>query len=192
MSDRALVDRMLRGEEEAFEEFFDSNFDRLFRFAAQRTADRAAAEDVAQAAIVQGIRKIRTWRGESALFTWLCAICRRELIAHAERHGTQLLHTESGDQPATRTVLDKLTDGADDPERAAQRRELAAQVQMTLDSLPARYGDVLEWKYLEGASMRDIADRLGLTVKAVESMLTRARESFKSGFGALPSAEEAP
>ena len=63
---------------------------------------------------------------------------------------------------------------------------------MTLDSLPAPYGDVLEWKYLEGASMRDIADRLGLTVKAVESMLTRARESFKSGFGALPSAEEAP
>ena len=82
MDDEALVHRMLRGDERAFDEFFDAYYDRVFRFAARRTGEADTAEDIAQATLVQAVRRLDTWRGEAALFTWLCSICRRELLAH--------------------------------------------------------------------------------------------------------------
>ena len=58
------------------------------------------------------------------------------------------------------------------------------------DYLPARYGDVLEWKYIQGLTMHEIAERLGgRSVKAIESLLTRARDAFREGFAALSGVE---
>ena len=89
MEDARLVHRMLGGDERAFDEFFDAYFDRVFRFALRRCGDADAAEDIAQASLVQAMRRLETWRGEAALFTWLCAICRRELMAWWTRTGRQ-------------------------------------------------------------------------------------------------------
>ena len=58
-------------------------------------------------------------------------------------------------------------------------------VQLTLDSLPNPYGDMLEWKYLQGHSVKEIAARLQISPKATESLLTRARRAFREGFSAL-------
>ena len=59
----------------------------------------------------------------------------------------------------------------------------------TLDYLPAPYGDVLEWKYLRDMSMEEIAGRLGRSPKAVESLLTRARDAFRDSFATLSGGE---
>ena len=71
------------------------------------------------------------------------------------------------------------------PESALHRKELARLVQVTLDALPRAYGDALEWKYLEGLSVSEIALRLNLGLKAAESLLTRARQAFRDGFTTL-------
>jgi RNA polymerase sigma-70 factor (ECF subfamily) len=73
----------------------------------------------------------------------------------------------------------------DRSERDLERRDVARLVQITLDALPGRYGDVLEWKYIQGLAVAEIAVRLESTPKAVESMLTRARAAFREGFSAL-------
>ena len=52
-------------------------------------------------------------------------------------------------------------------------------VQSVLDSLPARYGDVLEWKYVEGRSVEEIGVRLGIGHTAAQSILARARAAFR-------------
>ena len=54
-----------------------------------------------------------------------------------------------------------------------------------LDGLPARYGDALEWKYVEGLPVVEIAARLAVSPKAAESLLTRAREAFRDAFATL-------
>ena len=48
-----------------------------------------------------------------------------------------------------------------------------------LDRLPARYGDVLEWKYIEGRSVEEISELLGVGQVAAQSVLARARTSFR-------------
>jgi RNA polymerase sigma-70 factor (ECF subfamily) len=86
-SDRELVQRMLGGEEEAFQQFFDLHFPGLYRFALGRLGhDPDAAEEVAQAALSKVVRKLHTYRGEASLFTWVCTFCRWEISAwHAQR-----------------------------------------------------------------------------------------------------------
>ncbi len=59
------------------------------------------------------------------------------------------------------------------------RAEVGRLVQSVLDRLPARYGDALEWKYVEGHSVEEIGARLGIGHTAAQSLLARARVSFR-------------
>ena len=72
-----------------------------------------------------------------------------------------------------------------DPEQNAINQQLTRLVRVVLDYLPSRYGQVLEWKYIEGHSVNDIAGFLDVGPKAAESTLTRARHAFREGFSAL-------
>jgi RNA polymerase sigma-70 factor, ECF subfamily len=183
--DAALVRRLIRGDERAFDAFFDAHFPRLFRFARRRLGDADEAEDVVQATLARALRRIHTWRGEAALFTWLCTICRHEMADRARRAAGLPRLVAIDDTPTVRAAVESLAAVADTPETRLARHELAALVHLTLDYLPGRYGDVLEWKYIHGLTMAEIATRLEATPKAVESLLSRARDAFREGFGAI-------
>jgi RNA polymerase sigma-70 factor (ECF subfamily) len=188
VDDRELVRRMRAGEEAAFDAFFDTYYPRLYRFALSRVGREDAAEEIAQATMAIGIRKAGTWRGDAALFTWLCTLCRHEISGFCRRDNRPEVHVFD-DEPEIRAQLEALASRADGPQQALERRDLARLVQLTLDYLPGRYGDILEWKYIHGLTIQEIASRLGGTTKAVESMLTRARDAFREGFAALSGVE---
>jgi RNA polymerase sigma-70 factor (ECF subfamily) len=183
--DRFLVARLVRGDEAAFGEFFESHFGPLFRFAMPRVAnDAQIAEDVVQAALCLAVRKLASYRGEAALLTWLCTFCRHEISAHFEKVSRVPPMVELLDDiPEVRAALESLS-AADRPEAALRRNETSRLVQLVLDRLPGHYGDALEWKYIDGLSVVEIAERLNVGVKAAESMLTRARTAFRDAFTA--------
>ena len=113
-------------------------------------------------------------------------MCRREIVALREREGKRREVALLDDVPEIRAALDLLAAGESrDPETLMRRAELGALVQSTLDHLPGRYGDVLEWKYILELSVDEIADRLGIGYKAAESLLSRARAAFREGFAAI-------
>lgn len=145
-SDHALVDRLLAGDEAAFDRFFEAHAPGLFRFALLRLhRDADAAEEVVQATLSTAIRKLATYRGEAALFTWLCTFCRHEISAHYRRIRRTASETPlSAETLETRGALESLAAIGDRPDAALERRELAALVRMVLDVLPDRYGDALD------------------------------------------------
>jgi len=169
--DKVLVRRLLEGEEAAFRLFFDGHFPRLYRFALSRTeGDHDAAEEIAQKTLITAMRKLHTFRGEATLFTWLCAICRREVSAWRVARGRHAALMLSEDAPEIRNQLAALASvAAQQPDQAFDRGETARLVQVALDLLPGSYSEVLEWKYIYGP-------------KAVESLLGRARRSFRQVF----------
>jgi RNA polymerase sigma-70 factor, ECF subfamily len=180
LDDKKFVKQLLCGDERAFDRFFEENFTRLYRFALTRLSDDPdAAREVAQITLIRAMRKLDTYRAESALFTWLCAICRNEtsewLRAHARRRQHVVL-TE--DFPEVRAAVDAYRMPAgESPEADYRRSESIRLIQVAMDRLPPRYGDVLEWKYIEGRSVKEIGSRLQLGQEATQSLLARARRA---------------
>jgi RNA polymerase sigma-70 factor, ECF subfamily len=181
-----LARRLRSGDESAFEEFFAEYFPRVYRFARVRLAgDDDAAEEVAQTTLIRALARIGTYRGEAALFVWLCSFCRHEIAAWFERSGKARQVSLSDGSPEARGILDTIAALSDDnPEREYERRELSRLVHVALDHLPGKYRQALVGKYLEGASVEEIGRRLDLGYKATESLLTRARQAFREGFAA--------
>ena len=183
MSDVALARRLLAGDDAAFEAFFDEYFPKLFRFALARIGDEDAAEDLAQAALTNGVRKLHTYRGDAAMFTWLCGICRHEISAWRRRTDRCEDVPLIEDRADVRAALEAVAAGLRcDPDLLVERDEITRLVHATLDHLPGRYGDALQWRYIEGLTVEDVAARLSLGYKATESLLSRARQAFRNAF----------
>jgi RNA polymerase sigma-70 factor (ECF subfamily) len=191
--DKSLVERMLKGDESAFEEFFTMFASGLYRFVLPRVnKNEDDAEEIVQITLCKAISKLKTYRGEASLFTWLCTFCRHEISAYYKRNhiadANPQLHE---DVPDIRAALESLKSAAvDDPIEASRKKELARMVHVALDCLPRHYGDALEWKYIDGFSISEIASKLGVTDRAVESILARARAAFRDAFLSLRSGVE--
>lgn len=183
--DKQLVERLLAGDEVAFRTFFRSYFPRLFRFALRRLhGDESLAEDVVQVTLGKAIDRLDTWRGEAALFAWLCTFCRHEIgaiLKRAHREPVDLVD----DLPGVRATLESLMDPSATPDFDADRRDLAQLINVTMDSLPSDYAEALEWKYIDGLSVVEIGARQGRGHKAAESLLNRARQAFRDSFVTL-------
>lgn len=188
LDDKKLVKQLLAGNERAFDRFFDDNFARLYRFALVRLSDDPdAAREVAQIALSKAVRKMHTYRAESALFTWLCAICRNETSDWLARQGRYREHIVLiEDYPEIQAAVDSVQIPEQmSPEHHYRRVELLRLIQVALDRLPPKYGDVLEWKYIEGYSIKEISAKLNIRDEATQSLLARAKRAFSEVFSAL-------
>ncbi len=186
--DMALVRRLLAGDEDAFTTFFQGYYGALFRFALVRLGhDAEATEEVVQSALSTAITRLSAFRGEAALLTWLCTFCRYEISAHFKRLGRRPKPVELLEEvPEIRAALESLVAAESGrPDDDLRRKEIGRLVRLTLDHLPPRYGWALEWKYVDGLSVKEIARRLEVGPKAAESLLTRARKAFRDGFSAI-------
>lgn len=183
-----MVKRLLAHDQDAFHEFFNGYFPRLYRFARARLSDDLdTTREIVHVTLSKAIRKLHTYRGEAALFTWLCTICRHELHDHFERLAKDrryLVLTE--DSPDVRAAVDSLeAPRSCRPEEKYQQLELSRLIQVALDRLPTRYGNALEWKYIYGFSVQEIAVELGIGTQAAHSLLARAKRAFRDVYGSL-------
>ena len=190
-NDKLLTGRMLKGDQTAFDEFFNANFPRLYRFTLSRIGDdEDAVKEIVQKTLCRAVAKLRTYRGEAALFTWLCRLCRNEISDHFKRTSRNLSREIPFDDAEVRAVLESLDSGeSDDPTKIAERHQLGQLIQTILDHLPARQGNALEWKYIQGLTVDEIATRLGVSQAAAQSLLARARQSFREGFSEIAHTE---
>jgi RNA polymerase sigma-70 factor, ECF subfamily len=197
MSARDLILREIRlrrllldGDEEAFAVFFADSYRRLYRFALVRLDhDAELATELTQATLCRAFERLDSFRGEAPMFTWLCTICRRLIHDHLRQRGRSVELLDEG--PAVRAALAALVE-RDDPAQELQRREAERLVHAALDLLPTSYCDALEWRYLDDQPVSEVASRLGVSYKAAESLLVRARSALRGVLGALapPSSTE--
>jgi len=192
-SDPLLIRRMLAGDERAFETFFNGYFPRIYRFALPRlNGDADATRAIVQSTLEKAIRRLETFRGESGLFTWVCQICRNEIVDHirAERRMRHVVLID--DQPELRAAVESLEAPDEfDVVKSYGRAESARLVRVVLDRLPSGYGDALEWKYIEGESVETIGERLGIGTTAAQSLLARARRAFRDSLESVFGADAA-
>jgi RNA polymerase sigma-70 factor, ECF subfamily len=175
---------MRAGDQGAFNEFFQSNVPRLLAFATRYSKmDSASAEDVVQNALIKAMRNLSSYRGEASLFTWLTQICLYEMVDNTRKAARRPLHMSLHDLDDLWHLWSELHVPPNKEPAAEVETELRrTAILQTLQSLPRRYAQVLEAKYGDGLSVEEIATMLGVTPVAVQSLLARAREAFRTSW----------
>lgn len=183
-------ERALQGDEDAVRRLADAALGPLWSFCLYRVGgNRHTCEEVVQETLLRALRDLDTYepeRAEGCIFGWLTGLARNEI----RRRRTQTSRDRSLEALWERMdaelldVFRKLGD-VPLPDAALEREETRTMVNAAMAQLPPHYREALEAKYVAGRSVRDIAAALGLTEKAVESQLTRAREAFRGTFTAL-------
>src|SRR5262249_6911554 len=171
--DAELVETLRRRDARAAERLVTTYLSRAYRLAVGITGNSADAEEVVQDAFGSAIRKIDTFRGESAFGSWLYRIVANSALHKApRRHGQrreltldEVFPAFDGDGRHAAAVVD-WSATVDDPSR---RIELRLAVSSAIEELPAHYRAALILRDVEGLSCAEIADALSLSVAAVKT-----------------------
>ena len=182
--------RALAGDEDAVRRLADAALGPLWSFCLYRVGgNRHTCEEVVQETLLRALRDLAKYdpvRSEGCIFGWITGLARNEI----RRRRTQTSRDRSLEALWERMDAELLDvfrklDGGPLPDAVLEREETRTMVNAAMAQLPPHYREALEAKYVAGRSVRDIAAALGLTEKAVESQLTRAREAFRGTFTAL-------
>ncbi|MBM4342550.1 MAG: sigma-70 family RNA polymerase sigma factor [Deltaproteobacteria bacterium] len=179
-----LLARAQAGDARALELLLAEHAPRIARFAAHMCRHAADADDVVQETLISASRALRSFRGQSALPTWLFAIAR----SHCRRQRRKARSGSGGavdvHEPAAVRDL-QLTDRAEPADQALQGRELAAEVAGAMAQLAPAYREVLLLRDVEGLTAPEVGVLLGTPVATVKTRLHRARMQVRDRLAPL-------
>jgi RNA polymerase sigma-70 factor, ECF subfamily len=176
-SDLELVEAALARDGEAFRTIMRTHNQRLYRIARGILRNDSEAEDVVQEAYVNAFAHLDTFRGDSALATWLSRIVMNEALRRLRRN------RNAGTFPASPEIAPKaelirfpLNSSSDDPERTMAQRQILHLVERATDNLPDTYRTVFVARVIEGLSIEETAELLSVRPQTVKTRLHRARQ----------------
>lgn len=179
-SDLELIAAAIDGSESAFAGLVDRYKDRLYRLLGRYCRDPVECEDLLQDVFLKVFRKLHTFQGESAFFTWLYRIAVNAATDHLSRASHRRLRLVGDD-----AVLDVGSGPDQAPDAPLASAELAAVTRSIVDSLPEKFRTVLVLREFEDLSYTEIAEVLQVRMGTVESRLFRARQRVKEALERL-------
>jgi RNA polymerase sigma-70 factor (ECF subfamily) len=166
-----LSRQMAKGDEEAYCEFHHAYFNRLLAYLLVVTQDEQLAREALQTTLLRVARHAKKFDSEDAFWSWLTVLARSSVADERRRSGRygsfleRFFHRNSIEREEQAN------------ENYSHLKEL---LEVNLQALPPEDREVLERKYFEGESVRQIAQATQLSEKAVESRLVRIRQKLKA------------
>jgi RNA polymerase sigma-70 factor, ECF subfamily len=181
--DVRLMLRVKNDDAAAFEELVARYQQRVVTLLEHLVRDRSSAEDLAQDVFLKVFRSRKSYEPSAKFATWFFTIAnnvasnaRRD---RARRHEVNIASTGSSESTALPLQEMALATSSQMPARRADKSEMAEIVRQAMESLSERQRTALLLCKFEGMSYQDIADTMGMTVKAAKSLLMRARVNLK-------------
>lgn len=172
-SDELLVENILKGNKQQFRELILRYQSRVFAVALKVTNNQKDAEDISQEVFLQLYRSLGTFNGNSSFSTWIYRITMNKAIDYKRKQERQL-DQEPEDMIACLPETIILS-----PEEALLKNLDKELIHSYLIELPPAYRDVLKLYYFEELSYGEIAMKLNVAIKTVESRLYRAKRLIK-------------
>ena len=174
--ERKLVRALLHGEVRALETFYRHYALRLGSFIRQRVVSAQDAEEILQDSLLSALDSFVLFSGKSSLFTWLCGIARHEISdSYRKRTIKSVVFSRL-------PFVEGFVSRALEPDAKLMRKEYEKRVRRALELILPHYREMLELKYMDGLTVAEIARRLGMSFKACESALVRARRAFSLAY----------
>jgi RNA polymerase sigma-70 factor (ECF subfamily) len=183
-----LAERAATGDQGAMAEIMRRHNQRLFRLAVGVLADRAEAEDILQESYVRAFSRIGEYSGEGRLGAWLARIVRNVAIDRARVRNRRSQHiclevdmrSVDDDFPLDRARADE---SASNPDIAAERADARRLIEGEVALLPDQFRTVFILRVVEGLSVEETAEYLGIPDATVKSRDFRARALLKARLG---------
>ena len=178
--DQQIVERVQRGEKQAFDLLVVKYQRKLARLISQFIRDSGEVEDVTQEAFIKAYRALPSFRGDSAFYTWLYRIgintAKNFLVSQGRRAptNTQSFDGEDAENFEEGGNLRELNT----PESELMSKQIAQTVNLTLDELPEELRTAIILREIEGLSYEEIASVMNCPIGTVRSRIFRAREAI--------------
>ena len=180
-SDEQLQQQAASGDFVAFQELISRFQSRVFRVARRIVGNQHDAEDVTQLTFLSVMDHLDDFRKESGVATWILRIATNHALkVLRKRRGlpTVSLDAPVGDAEDSYATLphpEFIAQWRDEPSRLAQQREVRQLIETALEELPEKYRVVFVLRDVEGLSVKETAEALGLSESNVKVRLLRAR-----------------
>jgi RNA polymerase sigma-70 factor, ECF subfamily len=191
--DDRLLYRALNGDQEALGLLFASHIPQLYRTARRVVGTHQDAEDVLQDGLLLALRHLQEFAGRSRFSTWLTSIVTNAALMRLRR--TRPKRVTSIDQKLDREsqpLANSIPDSGPSPEEMYARQEQLQILERGLQSLSVSYRNAVRLRDVEGMSLREAAEVLGLPLGSLKSQLHRARRKLMEEVGEVQPSFNAP
>jgi RNA polymerase sigma-70 factor, ECF subfamily len=172
--DAELVRRALARDAMAFRTIMERYNRQLYRIARSILRDDSEAEDAVQEAYVNAFTHLDGFRGDSSLSTWLARIIMNEALGRLRR-GRLAREILEAQRTEAQIIQFPHQAASGDPERTMAQHEILQLVERATDNLPEIFRIVFMTRVIEGMSVEETADLLGLSPETVKTRLHRAK-----------------
>jgi len=178
-SDLELVKRAQSGDADAFAALFYAHKPRVYSLCLRMTNNTAEAEDLTQDAFLQVFRKLATFRGDSALSTWLYRVAVNTVLMHFRKKGLRQVSLDESSNQDTRVVKREYGSVDERLSGCVDRIALARAMQ----DLPAGYRTIFLLHEIKGYEHQEIARILRCSVGNSKSQLHKAKLKMRELLG---------
>jgi RNA polymerase sigma-70 factor (ECF subfamily) len=182
LTDAELAARIVARDGAAARFLLTRSNQRLFRTAWSILGDRAEAEEAVQDAYLKAFAALPGFRGEAKLSTWLTRIVANEALERrrkAVRRRTELERQGVSFIESYREALMRGSEPPQNPEQALMRAELGKLLETAIGRLPAVFRPAFVLREIEGLSVAETAEALGLAEATVRTRIHRARQRLQ-------------
>lgn len=179
--DLELARRCAAREPAAMRQLISANNQRLFRAAWSILKDRSDAEEAVQATYLKAFERMGEFEGRSAISTWLTRIAVNEALGKLRRLRRRRARLEGEGVAFIDGYRDQLMRGseAQAPDAQVAREQLRLLLERAVAALPDSFRTVFVLREIEGLSVEEAADALGLAQATVKTRLFRARQRLQ-------------
>ena len=181
LGDAELAELCAQRDPEAVRHVLTANNQRLFRAAWSILKDRAEAEEAVQAAYVSAISSIDRFEGRSTLTTWLTRIVINEALGRLRSERRRRAHLDAEGVAVLDAYREKLMAGSEtpSPDAAVAREQLRRLLERAVAGLPEIFCTVFVLREIEGLSVEDTSEVLGIPAATVKTRLLRAKRRLQ-------------
>jgi RNA polymerase sigma-70 factor, ECF subfamily len=175
LGEAELVARAQARDADAFRAIMQACNRRLYRIARGILRNDSDAEDAVQEAYVRAFTHLHDFRGDASLATWLSRIVMNEALGRLRLRRPTVAFSEGEASGPEAEIIQFPHTARSDPETTMAQRELLQLVEQATDKLPEAYRIVFITRVIEGMSVEEAAELLGLRPETVKTRLHRAR-----------------